>query len=342
MQRRKFVALLGSVSVLWLVSHVSLAADYKPEFKMSVIVTEDTAWGRAATRFADAVRLRTDGRIKIKNYFGGQLFAGEQTTEFNLLQQGTADFAIGSTVNWVPQVNELNLFLLPFLFSDHAALDSVQMGEPGKRLFRLIEQKGVVPIAWGENGFRELTNSTRAIRQPGDLHGLKIRVPPVPIVAEIFEALGAKPVSMNWDQALEAFRRQSVDGQENPISLIIPYKLYAVHNHVTLWHYTIDPLVLAVSARTWAILSSEDRDILRRVGEEIMAEQKKEARGGVADNVLADSLEKIYQMEVTRPQPADIVALREKTRIVYDKWAHHIGLEIVRSAEKLAENRNPK
>jgi Bacterial extracellular solute-binding protein, family 7 len=68
-----------------------------------------------------------------------------------------------------------------------------------------MEQKGVVPIAWGENGFREVTNSTRAIRRPDDLQGLKIRVPPVPIVAEIFEALGAKPVPMNWDQALEAF-----------------------------------------------------------------------------------------------------------------------------------------
>jgi len=71
MERRKFIALLGSAVVVGALSHASLAADYKPEFKMSVIVTEDTAWGRAATRFADAVRLRTDGRIKIKNYFGG-------------------------------------------------------------------------------------------------------------------------------------------------------------------------------------------------------------------------------------------------------------------------------
>ena len=73
MDRRKFIV-LGSAAVVWPLSHASLAAAYKPEFKMSVIVTEDTAWGRAATRFADAVRLRTDGRIKIKNYFEGRLF----------------------------------------------------------------------------------------------------------------------------------------------------------------------------------------------------------------------------------------------------------------------------
>jgi TRAP-type C4-dicarboxylate transport system substrate-binding protein len=132
------------------VCRVALAADYKPEFKMSVVVNEETSWGRAANRFADAVRYRTQGRIQIKNYFGGQLFAGEQTTEFQLMQQGVADFAIGSTANWCPQVKELNLFLLPFMFPNYTALDAVETGEPGKRLFKLMEQKGVVPIAWGE------------------------------------------------------------------------------------------------------------------------------------------------------------------------------------------------
>ena len=321
--------------------HAALAADYKPEFKMSVVPNEDTAWGRAANRFADTVRFRTRGRINIKNYFEGRLYAGEQTTEFKLMQQGVADFAIGSTANWSPQVNELNLFFLPFLFSNYAALDAVEMGEPGKRLFKLLEQKGVVPIAWGENGFRELTNSKRPIRRPDDLQGLRIRVPPVPIVVDIFDALGAKPVTMNWDQAQAAFQQHMVDGQENPVALIIPYKLWAVHSYVTLWHYAIDPLILAVSAKTWATLSPEDQNILQKAGEEIMALQKKEAREGVTDATLVDSLEKIYQMEVTRLSPADIEAFRGKTKIVYDKWARDIGVEIVRSAEKLAENRKP-
>ena len=90
--------------------NVALAADYKPEFRMSVVANEDTAWGRAANRFANAVKFRTQGRINIKNYFEGRLFTGEQTTEFDLMQQGKADFAIGSTVNWSPQVKELNYF----------------------------------------------------------------------------------------------------------------------------------------------------------------------------------------------------------------------------------------
>ncbi len=318
------------------VFRAALAADYKPEFKMSVVVNEQTPWGRAAIRFADAVKYRTQGRIQIKNYFDGRLFAGEQTTEFQLMQQGVADFAIGSTANWFPQVKELNLFLLPFMFSSHTALDAVEAGEPGKRLFQLIEQKGVVPIAWGENGFREVTNSKHAIRRTEDLYGLKIRVPPIPIIVEIFQALGANPVSLNWNEAQAAFQQGAVDGQENPVALIIPYKLWAVHKYVTLWHYAIDPLILAVST-TWATLSPEDRLILQKVGDEIMAEQKKEAREGVEAQILADSLEKIYEMEVTRLSPADAEAFRDKTRFVYDKWAEHIGGEMVRSAETIVE-----
>src|SRR5215475_7671315 len=179
MRRREFITFLGGAAIMSPLA--ALGADYKPEFKMSIVVNEDTSWGRAANRFADAVRFRTRGRIKIKPYFEGRLYLGEQTTEFKLMQEGIADFAIGTTINWSPQVNELNLFLLPFLFSNYAALDAVETGEPGKRLFKIVEQNGVVPIAWGENGFREVTNSTRAIRQPDDLQGLKIRVPPIPI-----------------------------------------------------------------------------------------------------------------------------------------------------------------
>jgi tripartite ATP-independent transporter DctP family solute receptor len=314
-----------------------LSAEYKPEFKMSLVVAQDTAWGRAAKRFADALRHRTQARITIKNYFDGQLFAGKQTTEFLLLQQGEADFAIGSTINWSPQVKELNLFALPFMFPSYRALDAVQAGEPGKRLFKEIERKGVIPIAWGENGFRELTNSKRPIRRPEDLQGLRIRVVGVPIFLEIFQALGANPVSMNWGEAQIAFQRGTLDGQENPVALIIPYKLWSVHRYVTQWHYAIDPVILAVSAKTWASLTPEDRNIVSKVGEEIMAVQKREAGEGL-EGVLLDTLQRIYGMEEVRLSPADIKAFRDKTRPVYVRWADEIGVELVRDVEKIAES----
>lgn len=315
------------------------AAQYKPEFKMSINPSEETSWGRAAVRFAAAIKYRTQGRIQITNYFEARATGGEQTREFQFLQEGVIDFAIGSTINWSPQVKELNLFALPFMFPSYSALDAVEAGDPGKRLFKLIEQKGVIPIAWGENGYRELTNSKRAIRRPEDFRGLNFRVAPVPIFVEIFRALGANPVTINFNEALEAFRLEKVDGQENPIALIIPYRLWAAHKYVTVWHYAIDPTILAVSTKTWMSLSPEDRQILQEVGAGIMAEQKKEAREGLQDEMVAiHTLEQMYQMEVVNLSPAEVKAFRDKTRPVYDRWAGEIGIDLVRSAESIVES----
>lgn len=241
------------------------------------------------------------------------------------------------TINWSPQVKELNLFALPFLFPSYQAVDAVQAGEPGKRLFRLIEQKGVVPIAWGENGFRELTNSKRPVRRPQDLQALKVRVVGIPIFVDTFRALGADPVSMDWNtQALPAFWQGTVDGQENPIGLIIPYKLWEVHKYVTLWHYVIDPVILAVSAKTWASLSPEDRALVRKVGEEVMALQKREAREGAV--TALDTLQKIYGMQGVELAPDDVKAFRDRTRPVYAKWVEQIGADLVRTTERILES----
>jgi hypothetical protein len=118
---------------------------------------------------------------------------------------------MGSTINWSAQVKELNLSALPFMFPSYQAVDAVQAGEPGKRLFKFIEQKGVVPIDWGETGFRELTNAKRPVRKPVNLQGLKIRVVGIPIFVDTFRALRANPVSMDWNsQALPALPRGTV------------------------------------------------------------------------------------------------------------------------------------
>ena len=338
MDRRAF---LGTLAGGLLAAPLAAEAQgaYKPEFKMSVVVNEDTTWGRAAIRFADAVRSRTAGRIRVKPYFNGQLFADKQTTEFRLLQQGEADFAVGSTINWSPQVKELNLFSMPFLFPNYGALDAVQAGDPGSHLLKLVEQKGVIPIAWGENGFRELNNAKRSVRRPEHLQGLKVRVVGVPICIEVFRVLGANPVSMNWGEALTAFHEGKVDGHENPLALIIPYRLWEIQRHVTLWHYAIDPLILAVSGKTWMSLTAEDRSIVRKAGQEIMAVQKREAREGLdRDMTLPTTLQQLYGMEVVQLSPAELQAFRQKARPVYNKWASEIGVELVRRTEKIVED----
>jgi TRAP-type transport system periplasmic protein len=112
-----------------------------------------------------------------------------------------------------------------------------------------------------------------------------------------------------------------------------------VHKYVTLWHYAIDPLILAVSAKTWAILSPQDRSILQKVGDEIMAEQKKESREGLDQtSTLIEKLQDIYGMEVFYPSTVEIKAFRDKTRAVYAKWADEVGMELVHSVETTVES----
>lgn len=303
-------------------------------------------WGEAATKFADLLRERTQERIKVKTYFSGQLFAGKQTNEFLLLKQGVADFALGSTINWSPQVKQLNLFAMPFMFPSYQGLDAVENGEPGRRLFKLIEEQGVVPLAWGENGFRQVTNSKRAIKTPADLEGLRIRVVGSPIFTDTFRALGANPVNMDFAEVLTALQQGTVDGQENPlVSIIIPNKLWTSQKHITLWNYAIDPIILAVSKRTWDSLTAQDREIVRDTAVEVMAWQKANARAGglrapKARFLLEGSAEGIEilkrnGMEVVTLSAEDLKAFRARTRLVYDKWAAEVGADLVKAAERI-------
>lgn len=314
------------------------AATYKPEYKMSIVVGPQGPWGESAARFAEGVKKATDGKINIKPYYSGQLFAGKQTNEFLLMKQGVIDFAVGSTINWSTTVKELNLFNLPFFFPDYKALDAVEYGEIGKQLLRLIEEKGVVGLGWEENGYRELTNSKRPVRKPEEIEGLKIRVVGSPIFIDTYKAMGANPVSMNWGEALSAFQQGTVDGQENPIvSVIIPNKLWQVHKYVTLWHNAIDPIILSVSKDVWDSFTAEDRKAIGKVAEEVATWQKKASREGQEGKMEIVNTLKKDGMDVTVLTPAQEKAFKDKAKSVYEKWTADIGSDLVKNAEKEVE-----
>lgn len=342
MNRRSVIFIAVFILIL-MFAVTGWAANYKAEYKLSVVVGPTTPWGEGATKFAELVRKASDGRINIKPYFSGQLFAGKQTNEFLLLKQGVADFALGSTINWSTSVKELNLFSLPFFFPDYKALDAVENGEAGKRIFKIIEEKGVIPLGWGENGFRELTNNKRAVKKPEDLDGLKVRVVGSPIFIDTFKAMGANPVSMNWGEALSAFQSGTVDGQENPVtSIVVAYKLWQVHKHITLWRYAIDPLILGMSKETWESFDQKDREIIRKAAEEATRWQKKAAREGLEDsNASIDMLRK-NNMEVTELSTAQINSFKIKTRSVHEKWVKEIGPDLVKMAEDTVKKASKK
>lgn len=311
-------------------------AKYKSEYRMSLVLGTAFPWGQGGQLWADKVRERTDGRINIKLYPGTSLVQGDQTREFSAIRQGVIDMAVGSTINWSPQVKALNLFSLPFLFPDYAAVDAVVQGDTGKEIFKALDKAGVQPLAWGENGYREISNSKHAITQPADLKGLKVRVVGSPLFLDTFTALGANPTQMSWADAQPAMASKAVDGQENPLAVYQAAKLQSVgQNHITLWGYMNDPLIFVVNKEVWASWTSEDREIVRQAAIDAGREEIAIARKGLVEEgkPLVKDLQALG-VTVTDLDAAQRKVFADATRSVYTKWKPQIGTNLVDMAEK--------
>ncbi len=337
MKLRTFLTATAAASALLTLGlPAAHAQNYKSEYRMSLVVGTAFPWGKGGEIWANKVREKTNGRINIKLYPGVSLIQGDQTREFSALRQGVIDMAIGSTINWSPQVKQLNLFSLPFLMPDYAAVDALTQGEVGKEIFKTLDKAGVVPLAWGENGYRELTNSKHAVKTPADMKGLKIRVVGSPLFVDTFTALGANPTQMSWADAQPAFASGAVDGQENPMSIFTAAKLHNVgQKYLTLWGYVADPLVFVVNKDVWNSWTPADREAVRQAAVEAGKEQITIARKGLVEpgQPLLKDIEGMG-VTVTRLSPAERDAFVQATRAVYAKWKPTIGTPLVDMAEK--------
>ncbi|MDR5906453.1 DctP family TRAP transporter solute-binding subunit [Franzmannia qiaohouensis] len=308
----------------------SLSAQAR-ELSVSTVLSDAFPWGQAAEKWAELVEERSEGRITLRVYPNSQLVSGDQTREFSAMRSGLIDLAVGSTINWSPQVPELNLFSLPFFIPDEAAVDAVTGGEAGEMIFDAIESRGVVPLAWGENGFRQLSNSRGPISSPQDLDGLRIRVVGSPLFQDTFSALGADPTQMSWTDAQPALTTGAVDGQENPLSVFDVARIDQVgQEYLTLWNYMNDPLIFAANQRVWDSLDEADREMLRETAIEAGAwevamtrEQEPERRADIESRGVT----------VTELSDEQHQAFVEATQAVYEKWAPRIGEAIVEAAE---------
>ena len=312
------------------------AQNYKSEYRMSLVVGTAFPWGKGGEIWANKVKEKTQGRINIKLYPGVSLIQGDQTREFSALRQGVIDMAIGSTINWSPQVKQLNLFSLPFLMPDYAAIDALTQGEVGQQIFTILDKAGVVPLAWGENGYRELTNSKHVVRSPADLKGLKIRIVGSPLFIDTFTALGANPTQMSWADAQPAFASGAVDGQENPMSIFTAAKLQNVgQKYLTMWGYVADPLVFVVNKDVWNSWTPADREAVRQAAIEAGQEEIAIARKGMIEpgQPLLKEIEGLG-VTVTRLTPDERAAFVKITQPIYNKWKPQVGTDLVNMAEK--------
>jgi len=351
---KKFFAFALTVAFMCACVSPALAA-YKDEYKLDIVPSLTTAWGMGAEYFTDLVRERSGGKINIKVYPNSQLTTGRQTNAFMLLRNGAIDFAVQSTINYSPQIPELNLFALPFFMSGqpdrYKALDAITNGKAGQLIAKAIEEKGGKFLCFGENGFRELTNSKREIRKPEDLQGLKMRVVGSPLFLDIFKALGANPATMNWSDTMAALQQGTIDGQENPINTFFPVRVYEYNKYVTNWHYMGDPTMFVVNPLVWISFSNEDQDLILKAAKEAAAYQIALSRAGIDEKDGGRNLAylksigktpevtdweaelKKVGMIVTNLTPEETKKFVELTKPVVEAWRDKIGAALIKAAE---------
>ncbi len=309
---------------------------YKSEYKLSVVGNRPIPLADGAFKWAELVTARSQGRINVRVYPGSQLVGGDQTRELVAMRQGVVDMAVFSTINVSPQIREMNLFSLPFLLQDSRGFDAIIRGEIGQELFRALATRDVVPVAWGENGFRELSNSRRPVRTPEDLRGMKIRFAAGAIFSEIFTALGANPVQMSFADLQPALSTGAIDGQENPINLFLAFRMDTLaQRHLSIWNYVADAGIFLLSKQVMDSFTPADRDLVIACAREAAEEQIVAGRRGLGAGGDRSSLDELARrnVTVTTLSDAEKQVFATATRPVFDKWAQTVGSDLVRRAE---------
>jgi tripartite ATP-independent transporter DctP family solute receptor len=257
MLSRRHALVAAALAAASLLTGLSAPASAQETLKMNISIAQNSHYGVAIDVFAKELEKRTNGRFKVQNFYSGALGAERESIEG--VQLGTMDLTMTSTgpvPNFVPEVAILDI---PFLFKDYAQARSVLDGPVGQEMLAKFDAKGLKALAWGENGFRHMTNNKRPINVPDDLKGLKMRTMENPIHIQAYKQFGILPTPMAFTEVFTALQQGTVDGQENPLSVISAGKLGQVQKHVSLTGHVYSPALILMSTARWDKLSAADK-----------------------------------------------------------------------------------
>jgi tripartite ATP-independent transporter DctP family solute receptor len=236
---------------------ISGAALAQTELRIGYALAPASHYGAGATAMGDELAKRTNGRFKLVHYPSSQL--GGEREMIESVQLGTLDLALTSSGPVPGFVPETGIVDIPFLFRDSRHARDVLDGPIGQELLARFPAKNLIGLAWGEQGFRHLTNSRRNVANPEDMKGLKLRTMENPVHILAFKTLGAAPTPMAWPEVITSLQQGAIDGQENPISVITSAKLYQVQKYLTLTRHVYSPAVFMVSPKIYNALSEADK-----------------------------------------------------------------------------------
>lgn len=313
-------ALLVAAAGTCLVAGAAMAQEIKARFGTSLPDEHPQTLG--ARKFAKLVGAKSKGRIKITVYSSAQLGSDQQMQA--ALRGGTQEFTAPSTATLANLVKEFGVFGLPFSFASEKQADAVFDGPFGQRILAKLTERGLVGLAYWENGFRNFTNSRRPIVKAEDMAGLKVRTMQNNMYIDLFNGLGANAVPMPVNELFGALETRAVDAQENPFTVVYAQKFYEVQKYLSTTYHAYDAQVLIASKKFWDRLSDADKALMQEAAREATLYQRQASRDLNAK--ARDALVK-EGMQVNEISDAERQHMREKLQSVVAKYQKIVGEE---------------
>jgi len=263
------------------------AADAQVEIRLGHVLPEAHSWHTAATGFAEDVAEKTEGRVAIEVFAGGQL--GSEKDVIEGMQFGAVQAGVIGSGSFQYIEPKMGIIEMPYAWTSREQAFTALDADLGDALEALLEPKGMVVLSWWETGFRNITNNTRPIEKPADLAGLKIRVTPDKVRLATFEGLGAEPAPLAFGELYSALQQGLFDAQENPLSIIDAASFFEVQKYVSKSEHIFGAASLTMSKMTWDQISDEDQATVLEAAQHWAEEQR--AMAAEAEASLVATLE---------------------------------------------------
>ncbi|PIL19574.1 C4-dicarboxylate ABC transporter substrate-binding protein [Puniceibacterium antarcticum] len=296
------------------------------DVKIGYALAPDSHYGVAANKLEEVVKAETGDQFNFVHFPSSGL--GGERDVIEGLQIGTVEATIvssGTLANFVP---ETGVFDIPFLFRDLTHARAVLDGPIGQEILAKFDDVGMHGLAWGEQGFRHITNNRNPIHTPADVEGLKIRTMENPVHLAAFNAMGAAPTPMAWPEVISSLQQGVIDGQENPLSVIVSVKLNEVQKYLTLSGHVYSPAMLLVSKPFWDGLDDSQKAAFEKAAKEAVI-----AMRAYVDDVEKTGVETLKGrgMEVNALSPEEKAEFQSSIKSAYEGYYTTYGKDFVDS-----------
>jgi tripartite ATP-independent transporter DctP family solute receptor len=322
--RRAAVA-ASLVAALAMISEPAAAQVQERTIRWGHLNNTDHPVSKGVQKFTELVAAKSGGKLKVREYPANQL--GSEMQQQSALRAGTQEMQSPATTSLVGIVKDYGLIDFPFIVSTPKQADALLDGPLGSALLAKLPEKGLVGLGYWDLGFRNTTNSRRPITKGEDLDGIKIRVIPNPVYLETFKAFNANPVPMSFSELYTALETRTVDGQENPFSVILSNKFYEVQKYLSVTNHTYSTNIILVSKIFWDKLSKDEQKILQDAANEARDYQRKVSRDAATASITEL---KAKGMEINEIAPAELARMRDKTKPIAAKFSAEYDPELVK------------